>query len=222
MRLIGDRKDPPRSRNSLEVVFAAIGQRVTRADAEVADGAADEYLVRSGKATHTRADVDGEPADVVIGEELAFAGVQAGPDLKAEVADRVADRSGAADRAAWTVEEGERTVAERLNEAPAIAFDLSAHDAIVALEQRSPGGVAQLRGTLGRTDYVGELNRGKDAVADGRSPYLLPRRSNRITRANDESRPNRRAKLGSSQNNSMFDRYGGTTTTSSGPSPTTW
>ena len=54
------------------------------------------------------------------------------------------------------------------------------------------------------------------------SDIPLPRRSNRISRANDASRSRKRAKDGSSQDSSMFDRYDGTSTTSSGPSPTTW
>ena len=93
-------------------MFAAVGQRLARADDEVADGAADEHLAWCGEAADARADVHREAADVVTGEQFAFAGVQAGANLQVEVADPVADRGRAADRAAGTVEHGERAVAE--------------------------------------------------------------------------------------------------------------
>ena len=65
-----------------------------------------------GEAADARADVDREAADVVIGEQLAFAGVQAGANLQVEVTDPVADGGRAADRAAGAVEDSERAVAE--------------------------------------------------------------------------------------------------------------
>ena len=41
----------------------------------------------AGEAADARADVDREAADVVVGEQFAFAGVQSGADLQVEVAD---------------------------------------------------------------------------------------------------------------------------------------
>ena len=125
----------------------------------------------AGEAADARADVHREAADVVTGEQFAFAGVQAGADLQVEVADAVADGGRAADRAAGAVEHGERAVAERLHEPPAMALDLLAHQAVVALQQGPPGAVAELRGTLGRADDVGEQHRREHAVADDRSPH---------------------------------------------------
>ena len=61
-----------------------------------------------------------------------------------------------------------------------------------------------------------------DVVPAIPSDIPLPRRSNRISRENDAIRSKKRAYDGSSQKSSMFDRYDGTNTTSSGPSPTTW
>jgi hypothetical protein len=62
-----DGEDPPRAGHAFEVVFAAVGQRLAGADAEVADRAADEHLARSGEAADPCADVDREAADVVVG-----------------------------------------------------------------------------------------------------------------------------------------------------------
>ena len=76
---------------------------------------ADEHLSGSGEAADARADVHCEPADVVIGEQLAFAGVQTSANLQAQVMDPVADRDRAADRAAGTIEHRARSVAERLH-----------------------------------------------------------------------------------------------------------
>ena len=53
------------------------------------------------------------------------------------------------------------------------------------------------------------------------SDIPVPRRSNTISRENDAIRSKKRAKSGTSHI-SMFDRNDGTSTTSSGPSPTTW
>jgi hypothetical protein len=133
---------------------------------------ADEHLSGSGEAADARADVHCEPADVVIGEQLAFAGVQTSANLQAQVMDPVADRDRAADRAAGTIEHRERSVAERLHEPPSVALDLLAHLDVVALKQRPPLAVTELGGTLGRADDVGEQHRREHAVADDRPPHI--------------------------------------------------
>ena len=56
-------------------MLAAVGEGPAGADDEVADGAAGEHLSGLGEAADPRADVDGEPTDVVIGEQLALTGV---------------------------------------------------------------------------------------------------------------------------------------------------
>ena len=83
-----DGEDPPRTGHAFEIVFPAVGERLARADDEVADGAADEHLAWCGEAADARTDVHSEAADVVIGEQLAFAGVQTRANLQVEVADR--------------------------------------------------------------------------------------------------------------------------------------
>ena len=130
-----DCEDPPRSGHALEVVFAALGQRPARPDNEVADRAADQHLVCCGQSAHARAYVNRKPADVVMREQFAFPGVQTRADLEAQVMDAVADRNRAADSAAGTIEHRERSVAERLDEPTAVALDLLAHQAVVAVKQ---------------------------------------------------------------------------------------
>lgn len=121
-----------------------------------------------GAARLVTRDVHREPADVVAGEQLAFACVQTGANLQAQVMYAVADRDRATDRAAGTIEHRERSVAERLHDPPSMALDLLADQAIVAFQQRPPSAVAELCGTLGRADDVGEQHRREHAVAAGR------------------------------------------------------
>ena len=52
-----------------------------------------------------------------------------------------------------------------------MALDLLAHQAVVALQQGPPSAIAQLCGTLGRADDVGEQHRREHAVADDRPPH---------------------------------------------------
>ena len=66
-------------------MFAAVGEPLARADDQVPDGAADEDLTGRGECADACADVDREPADVVVGEQLAFAGVQARANLQVQV-----------------------------------------------------------------------------------------------------------------------------------------
>src|SRR4051794_11014242 len=107
-----DGEDAPLPGHAFEGVVAAVDEGLPRADAEVADGAADEDLAGSGEAADTRADVDSEAADIVVGEQFAFTGVQPRADLQVDVAGAVSDRGRAADRAARTVEQRQRAVAE--------------------------------------------------------------------------------------------------------------
>ena len=82
----------------------------------------------------------------------------------------------------------------------------------------------RLLGADARRSPPGRRRSAPPAASPRRSPsdIPLPRRSNRISRENDASRSRKRAQDGSSQTISMFDMYDGTSTTSSGPSPTTW
>jgi hypothetical protein len=93
--------------------------------------------------------VNGEAADVVIGKQLAFAGVQTRAHVQAELPDTVTNGYGAADRAARAVEGGEHSVTERLDKSPPVALDLLAYERIVTFEQRAPAPIAQLGGAVG-------------------------------------------------------------------------
>src|SRR4051812_42552975 len=109
-----DGEQAPGAPNALQLVLAPGVEADPRADDQVLDGARDEHLARPGGAHHARADVHGEAADVVA-DHLALARMEPGPDLDAELAHRLLDRRGGADRAGGTIEGGEHAVACRLD-----------------------------------------------------------------------------------------------------------
>ena len=113
-----DREDPPGSGNAFELVLSSVGEYLIGADDEITDGAANQHLARAGETANARSDVNGEPPDVVIGEQLKFAAVQTGANVQAELADTVANRDRAAYCAARAVEGGEHPIAERLTNRP--------------------------------------------------------------------------------------------------------
>src|SRR3954453_23533677 len=87
-----DREQPPGPRHALELVLAAVGERLAGADDEVAHGARDENLAAGRQAADPRANVDGDAPDVAVAEQLALAGVKSAADLEVERANGVADR----------------------------------------------------------------------------------------------------------------------------------
>jgi Transposase DDE domain len=89
-RLRLDGKDSPRFGHAFEFVLAAVGKGPAGADDEVANGAADEHLARPREAADACADVNGDPADVTVGEQFALASVQTGTDLQCQATDAVA------------------------------------------------------------------------------------------------------------------------------------
>ena len=73
----------------LSSCMPAVGECHARPGHEVADGARDEHLAGARERRDARADVHGDPAEVVVAEQLALAGVQPGAQADAERLDRV-------------------------------------------------------------------------------------------------------------------------------------
>jgi hypothetical protein len=113
-----DREDPPRSGDAFELMLSSVEEDLIGADDEVPDGAADQHLARAGEAADARTDMNSEAADVAIGEQLTFAGVQTGANVQPELSDTVTNGDRAADCSAWAVERGEHPITERLDELP--------------------------------------------------------------------------------------------------------
>src|SRR5205085_4886335 len=97
-------------------------------------------------------------------DDLAFAGVQAGPHLDPEIADRLGDRARAPDRARGAVERRKEAVAGGVDLNPAMANELPSDDLVVLLKQLAPPAVTERRSTFARADDVGEHDRREHAV----------------------------------------------------------
>ena len=137
---------------------ASFDELDARAGDEIAHRPGRQDLARSGESGDARADVHGDPGEVVAAN-LALAGVQSGPHFQAEAARLHPDRLGTADRAGRPIEGGEKPVARGLHLAAERALDLAAHDNVVRVEQHAPAAIADLRRPLRRVDNVGEQHR---------------------------------------------------------------
>src|SRR5687768_11054086 len=103
------RVEVPLTGNALELLGATVLEVDAGAGGEVPDDAGDEYLARPGLGSDPRPNVDRDALDR-IGHELHLPGVDARPDVKAKLADRVDRAMRAGDRARWAVEGGEEPV----------------------------------------------------------------------------------------------------------------
>src|SRR5207344_1838589 len=93
----------PLAGNALQDLRPAIVEPEVRTDDQVLHGAGDEHLAGPGQGAHPRADVDPDAGDV-LAPPLDLAGVQAGADVDAQRAHRVAHRSRGPHASARTVE----------------------------------------------------------------------------------------------------------------------
>ena len=130
---------------------------------EVDDGSRNEDLARFGAGLHARTDVHRDAHDR-LATRLDLAGVQPGPDLQPERAQRIPNRRRAADRPGRTVERRQEPVARGVDLVSAEPRELLTHDPVVVSQQRSPTLVAELGGQLRRTDDVGEQHGRQHAV----------------------------------------------------------
>src|SRR6266446_4491040 len=153
----------PLSLHALEAMDAVLHEAQARSRDQILQSAGDQHLARVRRGGHAGADVHGDAAHVVA-PQLALAGVQAGADLEAERAHRLADGQRTAHRACGTVEGREEAVARRVNLPAAEAAQLLAYGGVVPLEQIAPGAVAEPRGVLRGAHDVGEQHRGQHAV----------------------------------------------------------
>src|SRR4029453_8282529 len=159
----GDREQVPLAWDTLELSVAALAEIAPRAGPEIPDCSRDDHLTRPGLRRDTRADVDGDPANLAF-DLLALPCVEPGPNLEAEVLHRVDDRAGTADRARRSVERGEEAVTGGVELLPAEPHELSPHQRVVLGEQVAPTAVAELDQFRRRADDVGEENGREHAV----------------------------------------------------------
>jgi hypothetical protein len=104
-------------------------------------------------------EVDGDACEFRAAS-FDLAGMDAHSHVDADLAGRVADRDAAANRAGRAVEGGEDAVTGVLLFVAREAHQLMAHGVIVAVEQRTPGTIADCCGAFSGADDVGEQQRG--------------------------------------------------------------
>jgi hypothetical protein len=92
------------------------------------------------------------------------------PNLEAEVAYGLADRTRATDRARRAVEAGEETVTGRVELASAEAVELSAYERVMRRNELGPLPIADVGRLLRRIDDVGEEHRREDRLRLGITP----------------------------------------------------
>src|SRR5918999_3286537 len=127
----------PVARDALEVVVAAVLEVDAGAGGEVADDARYEHLAGFRLGRDAGADVDGNALDPAL-YDLHLAGVDAGPDVEAEVLDGVHGLVGAGNCAGGAAEGGEEAVAGAAYHVAGVAGDLGPDGRVMRLEQGAP------------------------------------------------------------------------------------
>jgi hypothetical protein len=162
-------------------VVAALRELDSGSRNEIPDGARDQHLSRPGDRRHARSDVDGD-AGHSVSAHFALARVQAGADLDAEAAHRVANGASAADRPRWAVERGQKAVAGLSYLRLAPALELATDEDVVAVQQVTPLAIAEFDRSLRGPDDVRErtVARTRSVSAPRRTPVRNSSISSRI------------------------------------------
>src|SRR5262249_43521675 len=150
-----DGEQPPLPRHTLELINTALHKLEPGPDHQIAQRAGHQHLVGPRHRANARADVHGDPADV-IAADLALAGVQPGAHGDAQRGHRVADCHRAADRALRTVEHRQKAVARRIHLPAPKPSQLRPHDGVVRIKQRTPIAVTHRGGRARRVHDVGK------------------------------------------------------------------
>jgi hypothetical protein len=97
----------------------------------------------------------GQPRDV-LATQFDLAGVKAGPDLDAAIANSGGDRDRRSHRSAWAIKHSQEAVASRVHFPAAEAFQLRPDDIVVSIQLPSPKRIPRSSRSFGRSDDVGE------------------------------------------------------------------
>src|SRR5262249_26991367 len=155
----------PLSGDTLERVLAAIVQPDPGAGDEILDGSGDENLARLRDRRDSRPDVDRNTADLAV-HQLALPCVKPCPDLEAERANAVPNRTRAPNRPRGSVKDREESITGRVHLPSAEVPQLRSDEPMVFLHKLAPSTIAELGSTGGGIDEIGEQDRGQHAVRD--------------------------------------------------------
>jgi hypothetical protein len=154
-------------------VLPPVLEAQSRSGGDVLDGAGHEDLAGCRRALNPGSDVDGDPTQSPA-LQLAFAGMDARADLKAESLHGGADGAGALDGAGGRLEAHEKAVAGGVDLEAFAPHDLSPDHRPVLIEELPPARVAESAGVIRRTHDVGEEERGEDPFGLDRRAPLPP------------------------------------------------
>src|SRR5215813_10461712 len=144
-------------------MHAAFLERQAGARDEISHGIGDERLARTRQSSHARADVNGDPTEL-LSNDLAFASMAPGTYFDAERADARRDRLSAANGSGRAIERRKEAVARRIDLASTKAHELSASQVVVAVEQLVPAMVAKVSSVVGGSHDVGEEHSRENAL----------------------------------------------------------
>src|SRR3954464_8755607 len=153
----------PLAWDSLQGPASPIGETQSRSRHQILYRAGHQNLAGAGKRSNTRADVNGDAADVVA-NHFALAGVESGTHFNYQRPDYFGDSARAANAACRTVERGKKTVAGCFHLLATKAYQVTPNHRVVMVEKIAPALVAQCGRLLRRTDDIGEEHRGEDAI----------------------------------------------------------
>src|SRR6266536_768880 len=137
----------PPVRNALERVHAAVGEADPRAKHQHLHGAGDQDLACLGESGDAGADMNRE-ARHRLGPALYLSGMQAGPDLDADLPHRIPGGAGAPDGPRGPIERDEESVPRRVNLAAVEPVQEAPDAGVMLIEHISPAAVTELVGLL--------------------------------------------------------------------------
>ena len=123
-------------------MLSALVELDSRARDEVFDRPRDQDLAGGGQGRHPGRDVDGEPSEV-IPADLALAGVQTRPDLKAEPTNGLADLLAASNGSRRSIEGGDEPVSGGVELPTTEAAELVANSMVMGVEHGPPIAVTE-------------------------------------------------------------------------------
>ena len=135
--------------DALELVLASILEREPGAGDEISGGSGHEHVTRSGDTRHTRADMYGDAAWLLITYALDLTSVDAGSHLESELVESSPQFERASDRSCRAVEENKEAVTSSVDLVTLEALELVANRGMVPFEQLAPRMIAQFACPVG-------------------------------------------------------------------------
>ena len=109
-----DREDAPFTGDTLKGLAAAVAEAQAGAGHQVLYGARHQHLPRTYKSSNTRANVNGDPADIVA-DHFALAGMEPGTNFDPKRFNLFGNSARTTNAPRWSVERGQNAIADHLS-----------------------------------------------------------------------------------------------------------